>query len=80
MAEASEVLAVFGARVVELRKARGMSQAALAAASSLDRVSISRVERGLQDVGVVRVVALAEGLGCDVAELWRAPGSTGRPQ
>lgn len=70
MAEASEVLPAFGARVAELRKARGMSQADLAAASGVDRVSISRVERGLQDLGVVRVVALAEGLGCEVAALW----------
>ncbi|WP_158607685.1 helix-turn-helix domain-containing protein [Flexivirga caeni] len=47
MAEASEVLAAFGARVAELRRARGMSQADLASASGVDRVSISRVERGL---------------------------------
>ncbi|RNI19689.1 XRE family transcriptional regulator [Flexivirga caeni] len=47
VAEASEVLAAFGARVAELRRARGMSQADLASASGVDRVSISRVERGL---------------------------------
>lgn len=73
MAEASEVLAAFGARVAELRKERGMSQADLAAASGVDRVSISRVERGLQDLGVVRLRALADALACDAAELLRPP-------
>lgn len=70
MAEPSEVLAAFGARVAALRKARGMSQAELASASGLDRVTISRVERGLQDLGVVRMVALADGLRIEAAALW----------
>lgn len=51
MAEKAEVLAAFGARVAELRKKRGMSQADLAVTSGVDRVTISRVERGLQDLG-----------------------------
>jgi len=60
VAEASEVLAAFGARVAELRRERGMSQSDLAAASGIDRVSVSRVERGVQDLGIVRLVAIAE--------------------
>ncbi|WP_186525950.1 helix-turn-helix domain-containing protein [Leekyejoonella antrihumi] len=62
MAEPTEVRAAFGARVAELRREQGMSQAELAAASGVDRVTVSRVERGLQDLGVVRLVALADAL------------------
>lgn len=72
MAEPDEVLAAFGSRVAELRRERGMSQAELAAAAGIDRVTISRVERGLQDLGVVRVVALAQGLEVEVTRLWTA--------
>lgn len=70
MGEPDEVLAAFGSRVAELRREQGLTQADLAAASGLDRVTISRVERGLQDLGVVRVAALAQGLGVEVARLW----------
>lgn len=69
MADAHPVLVAFGARVAELRRERGMSQTDLAAASGIDRVSISRVERGLQDLGVVRVSALAGALGCAGGDL-----------
>lgn len=69
MAEASEVLAAFGARVRAARKDRGMSQAELATASGMDRVTISRVERGLQDLGVVRLLAIAEALNWEAALL-----------
>lgn len=76
MADKAEVLAAFGARVAELRKKRAMSQADLAAASRIDRVSISRIERGQQNVGVVSLASLAEALSCDAAELLRPPSST----
>ncbi|WP_083449843.1 helix-turn-helix domain-containing protein [Luteipulveratus mongoliensis] len=46
-----------------------MSQADLAAVSGIDRVRISRVERGLQDLGVVRVTALAAALDCVPGDL-----------
>ncbi|YAL83326.1 helix-turn-helix domain-containing protein [Dermacoccaceae bacterium W4C1] len=69
MAEADPVLVVFGARVAALRRARGMSQSDLSAASGIDRVSISRVERGQQDLGVTRLVLLMGALGVESHEL-----------
>lgn len=79
MAEAHPVLVAFGARVAELRRERGMSQADLAAASRVDRVTVSRVERGLQDLGVVRLLALAEGLGHRPGDLLAGFSWSGEP-
>lgn len=69
MTEPHEVLVTFGDRVVELRRVRGMSQVDLAVASGLDRVTISRVERGRQDLGVRRLVQLTKALECDASDL-----------
>lgn len=69
MAEPSEVLAAFGARVAHHRQKQGMSQAELAEAAGVNRVTISRVERGLQDLGIARLVALCDALGRKPGEL-----------
>ena len=52
----------FGSRVRELREARGLRQSDLAERAGIDRVSVVRIEQGLRDVGVSRVVALAAAL------------------
>lgn len=52
----------FGRRVRELRLARGLSQEELAERSSLHRTYVSGVERGLRNVGLDNIHALARAL------------------
>lgn len=69
----SQQLTELGKQVATSRRRRGMSQSALADASGVNRVTISRLERGLLDVGVLRLLAVAEALDCAPGELLRFP-------
>ena len=66
--------AAFGRRVRVLRVNKGMSQEALAEAAGLHRTYVSSLERGLRNVGIDNVYALADALGVDPSELFR-PGA-----
>jgi transcriptional regulator with XRE-family HTH domain len=56
-----------GTALKELRKARGLSQEALAAEADLDQSLLSKVERlGPGAVGWQRFCRIASALGCDV--------------
>ncbi|MER7558841.1 helix-turn-helix transcriptional regulator [Nocardioides sp. NPDC126508] len=67
--ERDAVLAPFGARLRELRKARGMTQTELSEVTGLNRITISKIERGLEDIGIVRLTRLAASLEVTVADL-----------
>jgi transcriptional regulator with XRE-family HTH domain len=58
-----------GARVRRLRKAKNLSQAALAKRARLTRVYITRLESGQQDPSLSTISALAKALGVSVAAL-----------
>lgn len=60
----------FGDRVRELRRARDLSQEALADLARLHRTYISSLERGERNVGLDNVARLASALGVTVAELF----------
>jgi transcriptional regulator with XRE-family HTH domain len=60
----------FGARMRELRKARGLSQEALAFASGLDRSYLGAIERGEKNVSLVNIHRIAEALGTGPSELF----------
>ena len=60
----------FGRRVRELRKARGLSQEALALACDLDRTYIGGVERGERNVSLVNIEKIAGALDVPVSELF----------
>ncbi|MFM9928151.1 helix-turn-helix transcriptional regulator [Variovorax sp. H27-G14] len=62
-------LVALGNAVRQLRKARGISQEELAHRSQVDRSYMSSVERGVQNPGIMLVVAIAKGIGVSVAEL-----------
>jgi len=65
---------VNGQRLVELRKAAGLTQAELAVKAGLGMMQVSRIERGaVSDPQVSTVQALAEALGVPVAELLADP-------
>jgi len=65
---------VNGQRLVELRKAAGLTQAELAVKAGLGMMQVSRIERGaVSDPQMSTVQALAEALGVPVAELLADP-------
>ena len=66
--------AQFGLRVKLLRVGRGWSQEDLAEAAGLHRTYVSGLERGLRNVGLDNVYALADALGVEPADLFKAGG------
>jgi transcriptional regulator with XRE-family HTH domain len=52
-----------GSLIQRLRKARGMRQQDLAAASGLTRSSVANIESGRQDLTVASLIAFAKALG-----------------
>jgi len=68
--EDRELLRRFGARIRRLRKARKLSQEALALTSDLDRSYVGGIERGERNIGVLNVYRLAGALGVAPAELF----------
>lgn len=59
----------FGARVRELRVARGISQEALAHAADLDRSYVGGIERGELNVSLDNIHRIARALGASAREL-----------
>ena len=68
-AERDAVLVPFGARVREFRKARGMTQSELSEVTGINRITISKIERGREDIGIVRLTRLAASLEVALADL-----------
>ena len=60
----------FGARLRTLRKARKMSQEAVALAAGLDRSYLGRIERGEVNVSLVNIERIAAAIGVGVRELF----------
>ncbi len=61
--------AKFGRRVSNLRRAKGLSQEALAEKAELHRNYIGGIERGERKVGLRNIVRLARALGVTTSEL-----------
>jgi len=69
--EPNDVIKVaFGQRLRDLRKAKGLSQEALALASDLDRTYVGGIERGERNVSLVNIEKIAKALGVPVRELF----------
>lgn len=62
--------AAFGRRVRVLRVARGLSQEELADRAGMHRTYLSSLERGLRNVGLDNIFALADALDVDTSELF----------
>jgi len=71
MAKPIPVTKRFGIRVRMLRQIRGLSQEALAEVCNLDRTYISGIERGIRNVSLRNIEALANGLGVSLSELFK---------
>jgi transcriptional regulator with XRE-family HTH domain len=70
MAAKGSVTEKFGKRIRTLRKERGLSQEDLAELSGLDRTYISGIERGIRNVALRNIEALAQALGVSLADLF----------
>lgn len=67
-----EVVGAFGARLRELRLARGLKQRELAKRASTDSAYIGRIERGTTAASIDLVARLAEALAVPISELFPA--------
>ena len=63
-------LSRFGETVRTIRKKKGFSQEELADRSGLHRTYIGGIERGERNLSLQNIIALAEGLDCEIAELF----------
>ena len=70
-ARREEVKKRFGARMRQLRKARKMSQEAVALKSGLDRSYLGQIERGESNVALINIHRIAEALEVEAGELFR---------
>ncbi len=66
---AADVKVLFGRRVRQLRKAKGVSQEAFAHQIKIDRSYYGSIERGERNVSLENICLIAEGLGVAPAEL-----------
>lgn len=64
-----EIQKHFGERVRHVRKAKGISQEALALKCHLDRAFVGSVERGERNISLVNIYKIARGLGILAKEL-----------
>ena len=67
----SELRAIFGARVRQLRESTELSQEAFAIQSGIARSYMSRLERGRANPSLDAIYALASELGVDVIDLFK---------
>jgi len=68
----AQIQKLFGERVRELRKHKGLSQESLALACELDRTYIGGVERGERNISLINICKIAEALGVNAKELFGA--------
>jgi len=74
VAEDTDILMRFGARVRELRRAKGLSQEDFADACGLDRTYISGIERGKRNVSLINLHTIARSLGTNLSRLFDGLG------
>ena len=66
-----DVKVLFGRRVRQLRKAKGVSQEEFAHTIQIDRSYFGSIERGERNVSLDNICLIARGLGVPPAELLR---------
>jgi transcriptional regulator with XRE-family HTH domain len=76
----TEFFQIFGKRVAELRKARGLTQTELGEQIGVNQTAIGSYEIGRRRIPLSQVAPLAEALGVSVAELVELkPSANGKP-
>lgn len=69
--EKSDIPAIFGKVLRELRMSQNISQEELAFRAGVDRTFVSRIERGQRQPTITSLIALGVALGMSAAELVR---------
>ena len=69
MRKRDPILCSFGQSVAKHRRAKGLSQEALAEKADLDRTYLSDIERGVRNPGIKIVIRLARALRVSVDQL-----------
>lgn len=67
---------LFGLRLAEVRRAKGLSQERLALESGLARSYLGGVERGQRNIALLNIYRLADALGVAPASLLPPPSDT----
>lgn len=68
-----DTLKELGLRIASLRSERGLTQQQISDSAEISRITLSKIERGLVDVGVLRLIRIAHSIGVGPNEL--LPGS-----
>jgi len=71
----NDPLVLFGLRLRELRKIKGISQEKLALLSDIARSYLGEVERGKRNIALLNIYKLANALGVEPSELLKQPES-----
>lgn len=66
-----EILKQFGLNVKAERSRKGLTQEAFGEKAKLNREYISRIERGLQNMSLKKIVELTNCLGADIKDILR---------
>ncbi len=61
----------FGNKVREIRKAKGLSQEALAALADIDRSYMGHIERGEKNITLTKIYQISEALSVDLVTLFQ---------
>ena len=63
------LIEAFGQRLRELRTAQGLTQEELATRAGVEAAEVGFYERGEREPGIVMLMRLADGLGCEAMSL-----------
>jgi transcriptional regulator with XRE-family HTH domain len=72
MAQTDSIQEKFGKRIRELRQSKGFSQETFAHLCNLDRTYISGIERGLRNVSLRNIEAMAIALEISISDLFKS--------
>lgn len=64
-----KILVQLGTAIRDKRKSCGVSQEELAHISGVDRVHMSRIERGESNLSILKIMQIAAALNCTAAEI-----------
>ncbi len=68
--EVENLLVLFGLKIKELRKERGLSQEKLAELANLHRTYIGMIERGEKNITLLNVAKIAKALDMEICNLF----------
>lgn len=72
--DAGDLLLALGRVIRGVRKARGLSQEALADAAGIDRSHMGKIERGERNVTILNIARIAAALNAQPSQLLREAG------